>query len=220
MGGLALWVAMVAIIAGLLLFHVDTAQKPVPAAMIHPLMSPFATSFSWAENLPAIATEKKNIDPTPAAALGSKQKEVLFHPIIQEVAHRHQVDPDLVSAIIMVESSFRPKATSHKGAKGLMQLMPLTAEELGVEDIYNPKDNINAGVKYFRQLLNRFEGDVELALAAYNAGSRKVRQHNGVPPFKATQYYIEKVFEHYRYYKEKRFSEGLAAFEAFPDTVN
>jgi len=104
-------------------------------------------------------------------------------------------------AIIMAESSYNPKAISKKGAKGLMQLMPTTAKSLGVKDIFNPEHNINAGVRYFKKLLNQFNGDVELALAAYNAGSRKVREHRGIPPFGATKYYIKKVIKYYRHYK-------------------
>jgi hypothetical protein len=129
----------------------------------------------------------------------SKKAERLFQPIIIRAAHRHKVDPAMVQAIIMAESSFNPTAISKKGAVGLMQLMPSTAESLGVKDIFDPEHNINGGVLYFRKLLNRFKGNVELALAAYNAGSRKVREHQGVPPF--TQTYIRKVFEYYDHYK-------------------
>ena len=92
----------------------------------------------------------------------------------------------------MAESNFNNNATSKKGAKGLMQLMPETAELLGVRDIFSPEQNINGGVKHFKNLLKQFNGDVTLALAAYNAGSQKVRKYNGVPPFKATKYYIKK----------------------------
>ena len=131
-----------------------------------------------------------------------KKKEALLHPIIIRAANRYQVDPALVKAIIMVESSYNPKAISRRGARGLMQLMPTTAEALGVGDSFNPEQNINAGVRHFRSLLNQFEGNVKLALAAYNAGSRKVRKYEGVPPFKATRYYINKVLEYHQYYRE------------------
>jgi len=135
---------------------------------------------------------------------GLEQKpEQRFHPIILKAANRFQVDPALVKAIIMAESGYDPRAISKVGAKGLMQLMPATAEELGVEDIFNPKHNINAGVGYFKKLLNRFDGDIKLALAAYNAGTGKVRQYQGIPPFKATRYYIKKVFEYYQIYKKQ-----------------
>jgi soluble lytic murein transglycosylase-like protein len=131
------------------------------------------------------------------------KKEQLFHPIIIKVSSRHQIDPALVKAIIMAESGYNPKAISKKGAKGLMQLMPSTAQALGVEDVFNPKENISGGVRYFKQLVNNFDGDITLALAAYNAGSRNVRQYQGIPPFKSTRYYIEKVFKYYHLYKEK-----------------
>jgi len=94
-------------------------------------------------------------------------------------------------------------ALSKRGAKGLMQLMPVTAKSLGVEDSFDPEDNINGGVMYFKKLLDRFEGDVELALAAYNAGSRYVRKYGGVPPFRQTQTYIQKVFKYHRHYKQE-----------------
>ncbi len=136
-----------------------------------------------------------------ASSIITKKKDELFHPIIDEVACRHKIDPALVKAIIMVESSYNPRAISKKGAKGLMQLMPLTAKSYGVEDAFDPKNNIRAGVAYFRTLLNQFNGDERLALAAYNAGSKRVRQYKGVPPFEATRLYIEKVFAYYKTYK-------------------
>lgn len=131
------------------------------------------------------------------------KKERLFHPIILQEASRHEIDPALVKAIIMCESGYNPNAISKKGAKGLMQLMPSTAEALGVEDAFNPEQNISGGVRYFKQLVNRFDGDVKLALAAYNAGSQKVRHYQGIPPYKATHYYIEKVFKYYELYKDQ-----------------
>jgi soluble lytic murein transglycosylase-like protein len=131
------------------------------------------------------------------------RKERLFHPIILREAKRYKVDPCLVKAIIMAESGYNPRAISKRGAKGLMQLMPSTAEALGVEDIFNPKQNISGGIRYFKQLVNKFDGDVKLALAAYNAGSQKVRHFQGIPPYKSTQYYIEKVFKYYDMYKDQ-----------------
>jgi hypothetical protein len=137
-----------------------------------------------------------------APAKSGTRSQRLFDSIIHRAARRYQVDPYLVKAIIMAESSYNPRAISKKGAKGLMQLMPRTAKALGVEDSFNPENNIDAGVKYFKQLLNQFDGDVKLALAAYNAGSKKVRKYNGVPPFKATQYYVKKVFEYHERYRQ------------------
>lgn len=124
-----------------------------------------------------------------------------FHPIILEAAGQYKIEAALIKAIIMAESSYNPWAISKKGAIGLMQIMPRTAESLGVENIFDPEHNINAGVKYYKQLLAKFKGDVELALAAYNAGAGNVLKYQGIPPFKATQYYVKKVFEYYQYYK-------------------
>lgn len=137
-------------------------------------------------------------DPSPKPV---KTKHKLFNPIIMEVAGRHEMDPALIKAIIMAESGHNPKAVSKRGAKGLMQLMPVTAKSLGVVDVFDPEHNIKAGVVYFKKLLNQFNGDVKLALAAYNAGSRKVRKYKGIPPFRATRIYIRKVFKYYELYK-------------------
>lgn len=166
-----------------------------------PMVSPVAVSSpAQADYLAALPKKER-----PSVRI--KREEILYGTIIEKAADRHQVDPALVKAIIMAESGYNPKAISKRGAKGLMQLMPKTAEALGVEDSFNPEDNIDAGVEYFRKLLNRFDGSIELALAAYNAGSRKVRKYRGVPPFKATKYYINKVLEYYETYKEPILAE-------------
>jgi len=125
-----------------------------------------------------------------------------FHPIIQNAASRYNIDPALVKAIIMAESDYNPRAVSKKGAKGLMQLMPVTARSLGVDDAFNPKQNILAGVRYFKSLLRQFDGDEKLALAAYNAGSSNVRHYKGIPPFKDTKRYLKKVYRYYEFYKK------------------
>jgi hypothetical protein len=133
------------------------------------------------------------------------RKEKKAHPfdgIIHKAAKRYEVDPALVKAIIMAESSYNPKAVSKKGARGLMQLMPRTAKALGVEDSFDPADNIDAGVRYFRQLLDQFNGNVKLAVAAYNAGSRKVKKYHGIPPFKNTRCYVAKVIEYHQTYQQ------------------
>lgn len=124
-----------------------------------------------------------------------------FHGHILRASQTYEVDFALIRAIIMAESSNNPRAVSHRGAKGLMQLMPTTAKSLGVEDAFDPAGNIDGGVRYFKRLLDRFNGDITLALAAYNAGSRYVRKYGGVPPFKATRQYIKKVLKYQRTYQ-------------------
>ncbi len=136
-------------------------------------------------------------------SVSGRKAEHLYHMFILQTASHYQIDPALIKAIIMAESGYNTKAISKKGAKGLMQLMPRTAQSMGVEDIFNPHQNIAGGVQYFKQMVNRFNGDVKLALAAYNAGSRNVRNYNGVPPFKATRSYIKKVLKYYHIYKNQ-----------------
>ena len=117
-----------------------------------------------------------------------------FEPLVQEQAARHSLRPDLVRAVIQVESGFNPRATSSKGAMGLMQLMPGTARQLGVRNAYDPSENIRGGTAYLRQLLDRYDGNEELALAAYNAGPGAVDRHGRqVPPYGETADYVRKV---------------------------
>jgi soluble lytic murein transglycosylase-like protein len=113
-------------------------------------------------------------------------------------ARRHDLDPKLVRALIYVESAENPVAVSNRGALGLMQLMPETAEELGVHDPLMPMDNVRGGVEYFSQMLRRFDGDVELALAAYNAGPGAVEKFGGIPPYPETINFVKKVLNLYK----------------------
>lgn len=138
-------------------------------------------------------------------------KMLSYQDYIYRAAHRYQVDPDLIKAMIMAESNFNSKAVSKRGARGLLQLMPLTAKSLGVKNPFDPEQNIDGGVRYFRQLLDKFKGDETLALAAYNAGSRKVIEFGGVPPYKQTKRYIQKIGRYYFFYKYLlTAAEGLA----------
>ena len=129
------------------------------------------------------------------------KKSKKFQAIIDQAAMRHAVDPDLVRAVIMAESGYNPKAVSYRGAEGLMQLMPQTAKAMGVKDAFNPEHNIDGGVRYLKKLLNRYDGNIDLALAAYNAGTRIVNKHRGIPPYKTTHEYIRKVKEYFLFYK-------------------
>jgi soluble lytic murein transglycosylase-like protein len=116
-----------------------------------------------------------------------------YDSLIREHAERHGISPDLVRAVIQAESGFNPWAVSPKGAMGLMQLMPATARELGVNNPFHPDDNIRGGVWYLATLLERFDQDVVRALAAYNAGPGRVERYNGVPPYRETQDYVKKI---------------------------
>ena len=116
-----------------------------------------------------------------------------LEPIIQEAAALHGVDPDLVKAVIQTESRFDARAQSGAGARGLMQLMPRTAKAVGIEDPFDARQNIFGGVKYLSQMMQRYDGNTALALAAYNAGPGNVRRHRGVPPFRETRGYVSKI---------------------------
>ena len=121
------------------------------------------------------------------------ERAAQYDALIEENAAVHGVNPHLVRAVIQQESAFNPSATSHKGAMGLMQLMPATAAELGVSDPYNPSENIRGGVAYLKGLLVKFQQNVELALAAYNAGPTAVTKYGAVPPYRETQNYVTRI---------------------------
>jgi len=125
--------------------------------------------------------------------LAISHKSAPYDAAINEHSRRQGVAEDLVRAVIQVESAFNPYAVSNKGAMGLMQLMPATATELGVKDPFDPDQNIRGGVKYLKQLLERYDNKVELALAAYNAGIGNVEKYGAVPPFKETRAYVNKI---------------------------
>lgn len=118
------------------------------------------------------------------------------------VARRHGIDPDLVLAVVGVESAFRPEAVSPKGAQGLMQLMPSTAAALGVKDALDPAENLDGGVRHLGSLLTLYGGDLRRALAAYNAGEGAVTRHGGVPPYRETRAYVKRVLERYQATRE------------------
>ena len=117
--------------------------------------------------------------------------------LVEKLAPRYRLDPELVLAVIAVESSFISHAVSSANAQGLMQLIPATAERFGVRDVYNPEDNLRGGMAYLRWLLKTFDGNVTLALAGYNAGEGAVKRYGGIPPYKETQNYVRKIRRYY-----------------------
>ena len=121
-----------------------------------------------------------------------------LEPLIRRHSSQQQLHPALIRAVIKAESDFDPRAVSRAGAIGLMQLMPQTAIRLDVRDMYDPDDNVGGGAKYLRQLLDRFHGNLPLALAAYNAGENAVDRYQALPPFDETRQYVRKVLQYYR----------------------
>ena len=142
----------------------------------------------------------------PSARLNGFTRDRMseFDPFINDAAVRYKIPPALVRAVMHTESAFDPQALSHAGASGLMQLMPATARDMYVKDIFDVKENIEGGVRYLRVLANEFDGDMVKMVAAYNAGPEAVRKYNGqIPPYTETQAYVRKVISLYFQYKEQ-----------------
>jgi len=125
-----------------------------------------------------------------------------YEQLIKSCSEKYGVNQSLVKAVIHAESGYDPNAVSRKGASGLMQLMPETAKSLKVADRFNPKDNVDGGVKYLRFLLDTFRGDVSLAVAAYNAGLSNVAKYGGIPPYNETRTYVNRVLSYMKSYQE------------------
>ena len=147
-----------------------------PARPRNAIYMPSEMSFSGRSDRPAVSIDRDGVE-----------------RIVREAADRHNVDPALVRAVIETESNWNPSAISRKGAVGLMQLMPTTAQRFGASDFYTPQQNVEAGVKYLKTLLERYDGNLDLALAAYNAGEGAVDRAHGIPAFRETRDYVQKV---------------------------
>lgn len=154
---------------------------------------------------------------------GKRQRPAAFRPgpssfdgLIRNTAGQLNIDPMLIKSVMHAESAFDPDAVSHKGASGLMQLMPATARRYGVSSIFDPRQNVMGGARYLRFLMDRFDGDLELALAGYNAGENAVDRSGGIPPYAETRHYVKKVLRLYRQYRSRscgRAVNGNAAFD-------
>ena len=129
----------------------------------------------------------------PAAGTSAVTQPVTVEDYIKAASEKHRIDRALIESVIHAESSFNPKAVSPKGAKGLMQLMPATAAELGVNNVFDPQANVDGGTRYLQQLLIKYNNNLAKALAAYNAGPHRVEQYQGVPPYRETHAYVAKI---------------------------
>lgn len=173
---LGLGVLVVTVTAGYFLSGLSGSRAPQPAV----------------QEARVEAVEEDN---NPAVAEADADADLTIDDHIKEVAARHGVRADLVAAVIEAESDFNPRAVSRRGARGLMQLMPKTAKRLGVADPFDPKENIEAGVKHLRAMMDRFDNNIPLALAAYNAGEVAVIKYRGVPPYRETRAYVKRIMK-------------------------
>lgn len=157
------------------------------------LIKVYSESTLWQD------TGKSNRRPVAAA----RARPSSFDALIRSTADRVNLDPMLIKSVMQAESAFDPNAVSRKGASGLMQLMPATARRYGVSSIFDPHQNVMGGSRYLRFLVDRFDGDLELALAGYNAGENAVDKYGGIPPYSETRHYVKKVMGLYRQYRNE-----------------
>ena len=155
-------------------------------------------------------TQKKVMHNSPVYRMKSEKTYSPYHEQISKYAYKYNVSPALVSAVMKAESNYNVKDVSCKGAKGLMQLMPSTAKGLGVDDIFDPEQNVGGGVRYLSYLLDTFGNDFDKSVAAYNAGPNAVKKYEGIPPYKETKGYVKTVKKYYSNYNNFR---GIHSFK-------
>lgn len=166
---------------------VDLPPDPQPAAAAQPVSTAAPAPASPA----AASAVVPAIPAAPAPTVKANRADI--DVMVKEIAARYQLDPDFVASVIKAESNFNPHAVSRKGARGLMQLMPQTANQLGVKDAFDPKANVEAGTAHLNALLEQYHDDPVKALAAYNAGAHRVQQYHGVPPYRETRAYVAAI---------------------------
>jgi hypothetical protein len=164
--------------------------------------------------VPAQIGTQPAIQPSTSASqsiVAAKSAQAIdLDQVVREASSRNRLDPDFVSSVIRAESNFKPHATSKKGAQGLMQLMPATAAKLGVTDPFDPRANVEAGTAHLSALLDQYHDDPIKALAAYNAGAHRVKQYNGVPPYRETRAYISKIVRDFNAKKRAQLKAAAA----------
>ncbi len=153
----------------------------------------------------SIEVEEVPAAPSTTTNVPAVEQPATVDDFIKAASEKHRIDRALIESVIHAESRFNPNAVSPKGAQGLMQLMPATATELGVNNAFDPRSNVEAGTRYLQQLLIQYNGDLAKALAAYNAGPHRVQQYNGIPPYRETQNYVSKVITEFN---RKKVAEG------------
>jgi soluble lytic murein transglycosylase-like protein len=193
------WLALAVPLSASATGHADIYKTVDPSGVV---------SFTNKPTGPAsrlIAKEKPKV-PAFLPSDTSPERFTRYDAHIRQAATLYQIPEELVRAVIKVESDFDPRAVSRANARGLMQLVPETAERMMVSDSFDPRQNIFGGTRYLRVLANMFNGDLELTIAAYNAGENAVIRNGGIPPYEETQQYVGKVLAYYRYYR----SAGVA----------
>lgn len=192
-------------------FEVDeTPVTPAPQPNPQPVAQAAPPAESKAPVQPPVVVVQTPLKPA---------QNVDLDALVREASSRNRLDPDFVSSVIRAESNFKPHAVSKKGAQGLMQLMPATAAQLGVADPFDPRANVEAGTAHLSALLDRYNNDPIKALAAYNAGAHRVKQYNGVPPYRETRAYINKIVRDFNARKRAQMKASAAANKATTTTT-